>query len=120
VRSFRGRTKKLIVAFHFLRSNPAGWKCDTCRRSGWEIKRRCGWVAAARQTPPHIVWARGPIETDECPTSLITAQSIGWIEEYYVWKRLNPVVQLELDARQVQAFLILEEQLELEKQNGAE
>jgi len=51
---------------------------------------------------------------------LITAQSIGWIEEYYVWKRLNPVVQLELDARQVQAFLILEEQLELEKQNGAE
>jgi hypothetical protein len=42
------------------------------------------------------------------------------VEEYYVWRRIGPVLPLELNARQAEAFLILEEQLELEEQNGAE
>ena len=113
------RKKKLIVAFHFFRSNSAGWKCDACRKSGLEIKRRCGWVPAVRQTAPHVVWARGAIATDECPTSLITGQSIGWVEEFIVWRRLRPSLPCDLNARQAEAFLILEEQLELEKQSGS-
>src|SRR5260370_42037167 len=36
---FGAGTKKLIVAFHFLRSNPAAWKCDECRKSRLETTR---------------------------------------------------------------------------------
>jgi hypothetical protein len=113
-------TKKLIVAFHFLRSNPAAWKCDTCRKAGLQITRRCGWAPEGRQTASQAVWARGRVSTDECPKSLITADSIGWVEEFLVWKRLRLELSFDVNARQAEAFLILEEQLELEKQNGTE
>jgi hypothetical protein len=120
VRPFGARTKKLIVAFHFLRANPAAWKCDTCRKSGLEISRRCGWVPAAKRAASHVVWARGRISTDECPKSLITAQSIGWVEEFLVWKRLHLSLPFDVNVRHAEAFLILEEQLDLEKQSGTE
>ncbi|HTT18504.1 MAG TPA: hypothetical protein VMG82_06145 [Candidatus Sulfotelmatobacter sp.] len=77
-------------------------------------------MPAARESPSRVVWARGPIATDECPTSLITAQSIGWVEEFCTWRRLGLALPFDVNARQAEAFLILEEQLELEKQNGAE
>jgi hypothetical protein len=67
-----------------------------------------------------VVWTRGPIATDECPTSLITAQSVGWVEEFFVWKRLRLALPFDLNARMAEAFLILEEQLESEKQNDPE
>lgn len=57
---------------------------------------------------------------DECPKSMITAQSISWIEEYLVWRRLGLRVNLESSVRQIEAFLILEEQVSFEKPHGAE
>jgi hypothetical protein len=114
----RDRKKKLILAFHFQLSNPAGWKCDECRRSGLEIKRRCGWIPSAPGAAPHVVWARRDVATDECPKSTITAQSIGWIEEFLVWKRLGLALPWDLNVRQAEAFLILEEQLALENQRA--
>ena len=65
-----------------------------------------------------VVWARGPVATDICPKSLITAQSIGWIEEFLVWKRLGLVLDADAHVRQVEAFLILEEQLLTERQRA--
>lgn len=56
--------------------------------------------------------------TDVCPKSLITAESVGWIEEFLVWKRLN--LQTDLSARQAEAFLILAEQLALEEHSGSQ
>jgi hypothetical protein len=66
-----------------------------------------------------VVWARRHVSTDVCPKSLITAQSIGWIEEFFVWKRLGLGLPYTLSARQAEAFLILEEQLSLEGHSGA-
>ena len=84
------------------------------------ITRRCGWAPTGQQTDPHVVWARGRVSTDECPKSLITAQSIGWVEEFLVWKRLGLALSFEVNVRQAEAFLILEEQLDVEKQGGTE
>jgi hypothetical protein len=85
-----------------------------------QIIRRCGWAPAGQQSVPRVVWARGRVSTDECPKSLITPQSIGWVEEFLVWKRLHLALSLDVNVRQAEAFLILEEQLDLEKQSGTE
>lgn len=66
-----------------------------------------------------MVWTRRQVATDMCPKSLVTAQSLGWIEEFLVWKRLGISLPFDLGARQAEAFVILEEQLSLERQHGA-
>ncbi len=70
------RKKKLIVAFHFQYANQAAWKCDSCRRGGLELKRRCGFIPAALETPG------------------------------------------EFSAREVEAFVILEQEAQAEGSNG--
>lgn len=105
------RKKKLIVAFHFQFSNQAGWECATCRKAGLETKRRCGWIPRALETPVRVVWARNNAATTVCPKSFLTAQSMAWLEEYLVRRKLGQRGIEGLGAREVEAFLILEHEL---------
>jgi hypothetical protein len=119
VRIERRRTKKLIVAFHFhLFSNQAGWGCDQCRGAGLEIKRRCGWLRRAQGAGERVVWARKHASTTSCPKSFVTAQSMAWVEEFVVRRRLGQKRPEELGAKEAEAFLILEAEWEAETQNG--
>jgi len=111
VRTVGRRKKKLIVALHFQFSNQAGWECATCRKAGLETKRRCGWIARALETPERVVWARNNAATTICPRSFITAQSMAWLEEYLVRRKLGQRGIDGLGAREVEAFLILEHEL---------
>lgn len=77
-------------------------------------------MPAATEMPSEVVWARGSVATDICPKSFISAQSIGWIEEFLVWKRLGTTLDLDASIRQVEAFLLLEEQIASEGQRGRE
>lgn len=113
--SERSRTKKLIVAFHFQHANQAAWTCDSCRQSGLESKRRCGWIEEQSHEAPPIIWARNGVTADSCPKSLITPQSLAWIEEFFVWKRLGGTVSPEWPARKVEAFCVLEAELAKER-----
>lgn len=105
------RKKKLIVALHFQFSNQAGWECASCRKSGLETKRRCGWIPAALETPARVVWAADSVATIICPKSFVTAQSMAWVEEYLVRRKLGQRGIDGLGAREVEAFLILEHEL---------
>lgn len=78
--------------------------------AGLSMKRRCGWIPAALETPPRVVWARKEVATDTCPKSLITGQSVTWMEEFLVWRRLGQALPDTADARTVEAFLILQEE----------
>jgi hypothetical protein len=118
VRPQRDRKKKLIVAFHFQFSNRAGWDCGNCRKHGLEAKRRCGFLPIAERAQPAVVWGRGDVQAQECPTSLITAESLGWIEEFLVRRRLGIGESLETEARKVDAFLILRDRMEREEHDG--
>lgn len=111
MRVIGSRKKKLIVALHFQFSDQAGWECGSCRKSGLEIRRRCGWISAALETPARVVWAKDNIATSVCPKSFVTAQSIAWVEEYLVRRKLGQKGIDGLGAREVEAFLILEHQL---------
>ena len=121
MRSDYRRTKKLIVAFHFQFANQAAWKCDTCRANGLERRRRCGWLPAelAPATDP-VVWARGRISAPECPRSYVTAESIGLLEEYYVWKLLGRSDCYDLPARLVEAIFVLENEVREERNHAEE
>src|SRR5262249_39230819 len=89
-RAERGRKKKLIVAFHFFRTEAgranAGWDCEQCRRQKLEARRRCGFLGEAERGAPRVVWARDRAVAEECPKSLITAVSMELLERFWVWK----------------------------------
>ncbi len=91
--------------------NQAGWECAHCRAKGLEIKRRCRWIPAAAETPPRVVWAKKNLSTLVCPKSLISAESMTWLEEFCVWKKLGGPEINNLNARTAHAFLILEQEL---------
>ena len=108
--------KKLIAAFHFQFTNQAGWKCGDCRKQGLEQKRGCGRTPGTRPDPPRVVWTRKRFSLSECPRALISAQSLAYLEEFYVWRLTSRRDLLRLPARKAEAFLILES-LELEEQS---
>jgi hypothetical protein len=118
VRPGCGRKKKLIVAFHFQFANQSGWNCDTCRRNGLESKRRCGFIAEELRGEQRIVWGRRQVHTEECPRSFIRGGSTSLVEEFIVRRRLGIGDTLDLDAKKVDAFLILREQMEREEADG--
>ncbi len=55
---------------------------------------------------------------DECPKSLITGSSLALVEEFFVRRRLGVRDSVELEARKVDAFLILRDEMEREEQDG--
>jgi len=110
VRLIGSRKKKLITAFHFQFSNQAGWECGSCRKAGLEGKRNCGWLSG-QDGPERVVWARKGVATTTCPKSFITGESMVWLEEYLVRRKLGQKGIDGLDAREVEAFLILEHEL---------
>jgi hypothetical protein len=85
-----------------------------CRKSGLEVKRRCGWVDLATGLEPRLVWSRKNVALATCPRSYITTESGLMVEEFFVRRRLGGIRFAELSARQVEAFLILEQALEAE------
>lgn len=115
MRAVRGGKKKLIVAFHFQYANQAGWKCDDCRRNGLEKRRRCGWLNHETAGPERVIWARRQVSLTSCPKSFITPQSLALLEEYAVWRRLGNRTIDGLGARQVEAFLILDDEVSKER-----
>lgn len=70
--------------------------------------RNCAWLPSSSTTPSKPVWARNGLVTYHCPKSLITAESLSFIESYEVLKRIGWSNLLDLDARTAEAALILE------------
>jgi hypothetical protein len=118
VRSERSTKKKLIVAFHFQLGNKAAWKCDSCRKSGLEKKRRCGWLAQEAGSVSTIVWVRGRVSLTSCPTSYITPESIALLDEFHAWKLFGAGNVYDLPARLVEAIFVLENELRTERNDA--
>jgi hypothetical protein len=119
VRPFGRRPKKLIVAFQFQFANQAAWKCDECRNKGLERQRRCGWIEWPPEGQSRPVWVRRNVMVTSCPRSYISAESLSYVEAFFVWKAGGPQSLFDLPARLAEAFLILEREWRGEL-NGAE
>ncbi len=64
------------------------------------------------------MWGRRQVSSDECPKSFIRGESVALVEEFLVRRRLNVADTLELEARKIDAFLILREHMEQEERDG--
>lgn len=118
MRAGRERKKKLTVAFHFQFSNRAGWNCESCRQNGLETKRRCGFLLHEKRGEPRVVWGRKLTQSEECPKSFVTGESLALLEEFFVRRRLGIEDSTGMEARKVDAFLILRDEMEREERDG--
>jgi hypothetical protein len=116
VRSIGRRTKKLIVAFHFQNSDQAAWECDSCRRSGLDKRRNCGWREDHDPAHSGLVWAASGVALKSCPKSFITGESMALLERFHVWKILGTFAADDYPARLVDGFCVLQNEL-LGKEN---
>jgi hypothetical protein len=64
------------------------------------------------------VWARKQVAIATCPKSYITAQSVAWLEEFVVRRKLDQGWPDTQGAREAEAYLILEAEWEAEVQDG--
>ncbi len=67
-------------------------------------------------SPP--VWARRRVAISTCPKSYIRAESHSLVEEFFVRRRLGGIRAGELTAKQAEAFVILENELAAERNDG--
>jgi len=67
-----------------------------------------------------MVWSRNNVAVDECPKSFITAQSLTWLEEFFIMRQFWQPQLYDLPARQADAFLILENERKSEAHHGRE
>jgi hypothetical protein len=98
----------------------------SCRQNGLEVKRRCGFLPDEKRGEPRIVWGRKQTQSDECPKSLVTGESLAMVEEFFVRRRLGVGDSIGIEApgfaavaaRKVDAFLILRDEMEREERDG--
>jgi hypothetical protein len=65
-----------------------------------------------------VVWARGGIALMTCPKSYVTAESEALLEDFLVRRRLGGCRVEDWSARQAEAFMVLEQALAEERNNG--
>ena len=64
---------------------------------------------------PRTVWGRRQVQSQECPKSFVTGDSMALLEEYFVGRRLGIPDSLDTEARKADAFLILRDLMEGEE-----
>jgi hypothetical protein len=77
-------------------------------------------VAGLEAVAGRAVWARKHAVAERCPKSLISAQSLAWIEQYSGWRLAGAGGYRSMDARQLEAFSVLEEEAMAEKRGRDE
>ncbi len=64
------------------------------------------------------VWARGHVIAKHCPKSIITSQSLHWLEMFRFWKSMGAGPMWDMPAKCADALLLLEKEWQKELENG--
>ncbi len=62
------------------------------------------------------MWARGKTLAFHCPKSIVTAQSLSFIEQFFYWRNCGGDLW-SLDAKSADALLVLQQESVKEKNN---
>lgn len=49
--------------------------------------------------------------TDRCPRSLLSVESLDWVERFFVWQRFGTLAGERLSAKDIDAFAVLQDEL---------
>jgi hypothetical protein len=79
--------------------------------------RNCAWVEDC-QPDSRIVWARAGIVTKQCPKSLVTTQTLRYLDIYRSWKTLGAGFSGSLDAKSADAIELLEQEWKAEHERS--
>ena len=83
-------------------------------KSGLVKARRCAWLKDTDEFSATPVWVRGKTVAFRCPKSIITGQSLTFIEQFFYWKRCGGDLWA-LDAKCADALMVLQEESQKEK-----
>ncbi|HSU60570.1 MAG TPA: hypothetical protein VLI55_14755 [Bryobacteraceae bacterium] len=61
---------------------------------------------------------RGQLASVQCPKSIITADSLSFLEQFRLWKEAGGGSILAMDAKSADAILVLEQEWRRESQHG--
>jgi hypothetical protein len=64
------------------------------------------------------VWGRRQVQSQECPTSFVSGESMALLEEFFVRTRLGIPYSMDTEARKTDAFVILRDLMEREERDG--
>jgi len=67
-----------------------------------------------------VIWARGSVVAFHCPKSIITAQSLYFLEQFRIWKEFGGGTPWSIEAKAAEAILFLEGVWRKEKKHGEE
>ena len=56
--------------------------------------------------------------TEECPKSLVTAESLEWLEKFFVWKLSGGGGLLEMRAREAEAFVVIQGEVQRSQESA--
>jgi hypothetical protein len=65
-----------------------------------------------------VIWARGELFSYHCPKSVITAQSLYFLEQFGFWKEFGGASIWSVEAKTADALLVLEHAWRMENQSG--
>jgi hypothetical protein len=80
--------------------------------------RNCAWVRKKEPLTGRPVWARAGLFSSQCPKSVITAQSLYFIEQFGFWKQCGGTSLWSLEAKSAEAVLVLEQASRMENESG--
>jgi hypothetical protein len=79
--------------------------------------RNCAWVQIDGHAQARVVWARAGIFSTQCPKSIVTAQSMYFLELFRWWKEGGGGLW-ELQAKAAEAVMVLEQAWRMERERG--
>ncbi|MFL6352381.1 MAG: hypothetical protein ACJ74Z_11105 [Bryobacteraceae bacterium] len=80
--------------------------------------RNCAWADKGQAVSERAVWARGGVFSTQCPKSVITAQSLYFIDQFAFWKEFGGKSIWGIEAKTAEALLVLDQAWRMENQNG--
>lgn len=80
--------------------------------------RKCAWLPAETPLDERIVWVRGNVFSNRCPKSLITAESLRYLDIFTARAQLGGTNIESLEAKTADALLTLQRAWQEENQDG--
>lgn len=72
--------------------------------------RKCAWAFPNEVTDKKAVWARNSVSCERCPKSVVTAESLTYLEQFGVWKQLGGQSLWAFDAKAADAIILLDQE----------